>query len=245
MQLCISEVKVFLPWNSGTIGSRVFGRTKHIQESVKLTTVSCRRWTDDELHILKLCEAIFLKTASITTRSSVSYCSGTAPMCCTTKSQSSAGDGMDKVDSNLSLQFRAEKSHTDSLRHVCVELGGRAMPRELSFHPAQAIQASHRPSYGLELLKHGEHVGSAHSTVVDELYPKSLEDHTQGAHLHGSLPIQAALLGGVRFASWLADPSWAAQQKPLMLLALWKGGTHTGQDVEAVAQRCRREMVLG
>lgn len=112
-------------------------------------------------------------------------------MCCTTKSQSSAGDGMDKVDSNLSLQFRAEKSHTDSLRHVCVELGGRAMTRELSFHPAQAIQASHRPSYGLELLKHGEHVGSAHSTVVDELYPKSLEDHTRG----GSPPWQSSYSG--------------------------------------------------
>lgn len=37
-------------------------------------------------------------------------------MCWTTKSQNSPEEGTDKVDSNLSLQFWAEKGHTDSLR---------------------------------------------------------------------------------------------------------------------------------
>jgi len=47
MQLRISEIKVFLPRNSGTISSRIFGRRKHIEEGVKTRQTA----VDYKLHI--------------------------------------------------------------------------------------------------------------------------------------------------------------------------------------------------
>lgn len=129
---------------------------------------------------------------------------------------------MDKVDSNLSLHFWAEKGHTDSPRARLGVTGDRAMSCELSFHAAQAIQAGHRPSYGLELLKHGEMWVLLTVLSWVSSAPNSCSTMLGACLLH-SLPVPAALLVGVRFVSWLADPSRAGQQKPLVLLALWKG----------------------
>lgn len=90
---------------------------------------------------------------------------------------------------------------------------------ELLLHPALAVQASHRPSYTPGLLKHGEKWDLL-IALESELCPKFLQHWVLGNCLHHSIPIPAALLKEGYFASGIAVPSWAAQQKLQVLLAL-------------------------
>lgn len=84
-----------------------------------------------------------------------------------------------------------------------IETRGRAVLCELLFHPAPAIQASHRPSYTPGLLKHGK--SGLFSALESELCPKFLQHSVLGNCLHHSIAISAALLG--YFASGIAASS--------------------------------------
>lgn len=161
------------------------------------------------------------------TRSPVSYCSGTAPVCWATKCQSCPGKGRDKGDSNMSLKFWAEKGCRGR---------GRAMLCELLLHPALPVQASHRPSYTPGLLKHGKKRDLL-TALESELCPKFLQHCMLGNCLHHSIPFQLPCSRRDILQVELQPPAGLPSRSCRCCWHCWKGRMDTSQDTEPIRQR--------
>lgn len=94
---------------------------------------------------------------------------------------------------------------------------------ELLFHPAQAIQASHRHSYALELLKHGEMWGLLPAPLWVSCTPSSCSTTRWGlASIAAFLCRLHCLVGYVSQAD-LQSPAGLPSRSPLCCQHCWKG----------------------
>lgn len=105
------------------------------------------------------------------------------------------GGRCEKGDTNLSLQFWAEKGYRD---------GGRAMLCELLLLPAPAVQASHKPSCTPGLLKQGKSgLCSQHLRV--SCAPNSCNTECWDLPPSQHSPSSCIAQGG-RFSKWNCSP---------------------------------------